>query len=420
MGIVHTLRIYLFLIVISLLIAGFLVPDPSWARQEARYEGKIDGVIFGNDLGSTNSIQTLFHQQTASGIDSEALHIDFPPSISTPASKTVAGSTNLAYPSISQTVDQSYSASDTGFYQASFLGIPPVNFGASPVTMDAYSAIDSVSRPPTLIWTSMFPEMVNIIPGYNRNKAISSEMPSESANASTNQTVKSGSTNAAYGNQTTINENTSGNSRITMPDSLLKRQIADNIEEQNNETENADNETSIIPAGDASGESVPSDTGVHNDETISGQEILGAERAVPLNATGQNAIMYRLSYPYYNFKAKPEVIGTMSLLDRMWRNSHLGTMGRAYEGDTSYPEWILPMEYTKSAIALADWSQVNNDALNYTLPGTYLTTRFWDLGINSLNDSGLKTIQDKLSKLRVNKSQDSSAKTGLNNSESQL
>jgi hypothetical protein len=119
-------------------------------------------------------------------------------------------------------------------------------------------------------------------------------------------------------------------------------------------------------------------------QSISGQEITGAESSVPLNYTGRYVTNQNLSYPYFNFKAKAGKISNMSLLDRMWRNSHLGTMGRAYEGDTSSPDWILPTEYTESSISMKDWTDINNIALNQTLPGTHLTPRFWDLGITSL------------------------------------
>jgi hypothetical protein len=114
---------------------------------------------------------------------------------------------------------------------------------------------------------------------------------------------------------------------------------------------------------------------------ISRQEVTGVERSVPMNYTGMNVENQGLSYPYFPFTAKPEQISKMSLLDRMWRNAHLGTMGRAYEGRTAYPTWILPTEYTKSAIAMADWDAVNRAALKLTMPGTQVKPRFWDLGI---------------------------------------
>lgn len=91
-----------------------------------------------------------------------------------------------------------------------------------------------------------------------------------------------------------------------------------------------------------------------------------------------------LSLSDFNFNANAGQISNMSLLDRMYRNSHFFcSMGRAYEGDTSHPDWILPTEYTKSAIAMANWNDVNNVALNYTLPGTHLTPRYWSLDLTS-------------------------------------
>ena len=120
-------------------------------------------------------------------------------------------------------------------------------------------------------------------------------------------------------------------------------------------------------------------------QTISGQEVTGAESSVPLNYTGQYVTNQNLSYPYFKFNSNSGSIANMPLLDRMWRNAHLGTMGRAYEGDTSHPDWILPTEYTDSAISMRYWADVNSIALNQTLPGTHLKPRFWDLGILSPN-----------------------------------
>ncbi len=91
-----------------------------------------------------------------------------------------------------------------------------------------------------------------------------------------------------------------------------------------------------------------------------------------------------LSLSDFNFNANAGQISNMSLLDRMYRNSHFFcSMGRAYEGDTSHPDWILPTEYTKSAIAMANWYNINGVALNYTLPGTHLTPRYWSLDLTS-------------------------------------
>lgn len=348
MSIVYLLKKWSIITLVSLLIIGLVVPGSSLSRTEARYELRSGDVIFGNDLGNVNSRQTLFHQQTLDNTDVEAVDVDFPLFSISPAGDMVAGPVvadgssanvipfglvDLAMPSISESSYQTYNATDTGFYTASFLGIPPINYGGSPVTSGIDMQISPVKAPSSLIGSSMmFPEMNNIIPGYDRSKA------SKSSNQSGKSTNVSGSANNTQSGQT------------------------------------------------------PGGGDVH--ETISGQELTGAESSVPLNYTGQNVTGQNLSYPYFNFKARAAPISNSSLIDRMWRNSHLGTMGRAYEGDTSRPEWILPTEFTKSAIAMANWTKVNKIALNQTVPGTHLMPRFWSLGITSLDNSS-KEAGDK-------------------------
>lgn len=329
MKVVAALKKLSAIIVLSILLAGVVFPGPVWARTEARYEGIIGSTIFGNDLGFTTSKQNLYHQQTLNTVDLEQYRMDFSPYASsidsgstqeTPSTSTLSfGQVDLALPALSERSYQEYSATSTGFYNATFLGIPPINNAGAPVTL---GSISPVAPPSDLVGSNMmFPEMYNIIPGYDRSKA----------------------------------------AKATNMSSTIK---------------NMTDLESTMGSGQSSGSTA---AGVH--ETISGQELTGAETSVPLNYTGRNVTNQNLSYPYFTFNAKAATISNMSLLDRMWRDSHLGTMGRAYEGDTSYPEWILPTENTKSAIAMANWTAVNNLALNQTKPGTTLMPRFWDLGI---------------------------------------
>src|SRR5208337_4405385 len=101
------------------------------------------------------------------------------------------------FPSISQTVDQTYSASETGFYSATFLGIPPINYGGVPVSADIYASQASVNPPTSLIGSDMmFPEMNNIIPGYDRSNAES--------NSAKNQSTTASGGNVAHNNTTNI------------------------------------------------------------------------------------------------------------------------------------------------------------------------------------------------------------------------
>ena len=376
------------ILLLSLLITGAAVPGVSSARVEARYELISGDAIFGNDFGATTCKQTLFHQQTLDTSDLESISINFPPSAdgtdigplqamgstaiggitasgSATANVIPFGPVDLAFPDISETVSQSYSASSTGFYTASFLSIPPINPGSSPVTAGVLNSGSTMSAPTSLVGSSMmFPEMNNIIPGYDETKATSQSANQQSPNTSTNQSSSTGNTTnnnttdiSAPGifNETAAGEGIVGNGLISN-DTIFNAQL-----------------------GGQSGQNGS------QYQTISGQEKTGAETSVPLNYTGQTVTNQNLSYPYFQFNSGAGAISNTSLLDRMWRNAHLGTMGRAYEGDTSSPDWILPTEYTDSAIAMRNWAQVNSIALNQTEPGTQLTPRFWDLGITSFN-----------------------------------
>jgi hypothetical protein len=362
------------------------------ARTEARYELRTLDTVIGMDLYSSTSTQCLFHQQAVNLSDSEKLGIDFP-AFANPLSPVVLGPTsadggsvmadgmglgtgssaniipfgpvNLAFPSIRQTVDQTYTASDTGFYQANFLGIPPPNYGSYEVTAGPGVFLSPVGPAPRLVRNDLpFSEMYNIIPGYERQKGINKSLAAakKSINASTNTTA------AGAGNQTTIRNST-----------LIGRDIVD------------------LPASDPVIRQQQSGQGTSL--VIAGQEVAGLETSVPINYAGHNVSAELLSYPYFPFAANSSTISKTTLLARIWRNSHLGTMGRAYEGDTSYPIQILPTEFTKSAIAMYNWYDVNSNALNQTVPGTHLMPRFWDLGVSDPTNPAYRIVPGLMSEV---------------------
>ncbi len=136
-------------------------------------------------------------------------------------------------------------------------------------------------------------------------------------------------------------------------------------------------------------------SGVDNNRSINATNKTAPANATNTSVANQSAPIANpagkaLSLSDFNFNANARQISNMSLLDRMYRNSHFFcSMGRAYEGDTSHPDWILPTEYTKSAIAMANWNDINGVALNYTLPGTHLTPRYWSLDLTSPINPGL-------------------------------
>jgi len=196
MRVVATLRGRLVIAFIMFLIILWTVPLNSFARQEFRYELISGDFSFGNDFGRAKDTQNLFHQKTLQTIDDESLNINFPvfdsfnsgsannilaPGPAEVKGDELTGSANvlpfgpvdLAFPDISQIVFQSIAASSTGFYSATFLGIPPVNTGAGLVWSGPGTPISPVTSPPRIAGPNTpFPEMVNTAAGTERTAAL--------------------------------------------------------------------------------------------------------------------------------------------------------------------------------------------------------------------------------------------------------
>jgi hypothetical protein len=86
-----------------------------------------------------------------------------------------------------------------------------------------------------------------------------------------------------------------------------------------------------------------------------------------------------LSSQRFNFDSNASEINNYSIVERMWRNSHLAhLMDIAYEGDASRPFWMEPLKPTE-ALQRTNHSRVVGYSLNMTRPGEYLTRSFWDL-----------------------------------------
>jgi hypothetical protein len=86
-----------------------------------------------------------------------------------------------------------------------------------------------------------------------------------------------------------------------------------------------------------------------------------------------------LSSHRFNFDANASQISNFSVVERMWRNSHLyHLMDIAYEGESSRPVWMAPLKPAET-LQLTDHFKVLGHALNMTRPGKYLTKTFWDL-----------------------------------------
>src|SRR5208337_738794 len=104
------------------------------------------------------------------------------------------------------------------------------------------------------------------------------------------------------------------------------------------------------------------------------------------NTNNTTAIPVKISTPIllseqkFNLDANASQINNSSIVERLWRNSHLPRlMDDDYEGDASSPIWIAPQENMSETLQRTDHNRVMQYALNMTQPGKYLTKAFWDL-----------------------------------------
>lgn len=103
------------------------------------------------------------------------------------------------------------------------------------------------------------------------------------------------------------------------------------------------------------------------------------ETAIDNSTFGNITPPLLLSSQRFNFDSNASQINNYSIVERMWRNSHLAhLMDVAYEGDASLPFWMEPLKPTE-ALQRTNHSRVISYSLNMTQPGKYLTRAGWDL-----------------------------------------
>ncbi len=87
-----------------------------------------------------------------------------------------------------------------------------------------------------------------------------------------------------------------------------------------------------------------------------------------------------LSSRTIDFDASPEQIDNTSIVDRLWRNTHQGSiMDYIYEGDAAYPQWIAPYKNPLILIDCGDSLSTMKFALKMTRAGTFLVPSFWSI-----------------------------------------
>lgn len=124
----------------ALLIACMAVPMLSMsadARAEARWALQSGDVLVGEDWSIQKPQASLFHSATESLADNEQTSLSFPTALGFAPSQD----TNMALPHISQAVDETADAVDTGFFNANWCYLNAPNNGGGPVLAnDATSA----------------------------------------------------------------------------------------------------------------------------------------------------------------------------------------------------------------------------------------------------------------------------------------
>ncbi|OPY29903.1 MAG: hypothetical protein A4E28_00623 [Methanocella sp. PtaU1.Bin125] len=135
-----------------------------------------------------------------------------------------------------------------------------------------------------------------------------------------------------------------------------------------------------LPAVISAGFSFPPAQAVVANETVWALGKIESDR----NALGLNAIdkglPVILSAHKFDFVSTPEQISKASILMRLWRNTHQGSMlNFMYEGDAAYPEWIAPVKNPMQLIDCGDSRKAIKSALEMTRPGKYLSRSFWSL-----------------------------------------
>lgn len=120
-------RVIVVLTVLYLLAA--VIPAGVSARMEARWALQSGDVLTGMDWSIQKPQAQLYHSSDNSLADSESSSITFPTAIDLSPSQD----TGIALPSISQSVDQTASAVDTGYFHANWCYLNSPNNGGGPI-----------------------------------------------------------------------------------------------------------------------------------------------------------------------------------------------------------------------------------------------------------------------------------------------
>jgi hypothetical protein len=343
------------ILALFILAASILFSADAFATTEARYLMRVgDDAVFGNDLYSSTNIQALFHQQAVNASDLESYSASF-------SGQLPFGPVSLALPSISEESSQELSASRVGFFRANYNYRPETVPGNVPLSPDYPVAVQQAIRPASLFgWSPLYPEQYGEIAIRNKLE----EMNSSTPRASGDGAVK----NVKYSLNLFKPKNASSG---PLDEPVIYPWYFDMADKTQEVFPNPGYGTySTNGAG-----SVGAARMAVNDTSAGNLRKSAISGLRPINKTSSN-----LTYADFNFGATTEQINNMSIVERMWRNSHRGgMMGKAYAGDTSAPIWIDPYERPYVLPRRDEHFYCMQSALNMTQPGTQIMPRFWTL-----------------------------------------
>lgn len=364
-----------------------------YARTEARYELRSDGVVFGNDLYSSSNIQTLFHQQSQDTSDAENYRASFPGALDLNAQGSPGDGVDIALPSIHEDTSSAVLADNVGFFRANYNYRPEANYGNMPLSMDYPARVSQAISPAEQIISPLYPEQYGAIAIRNKLKKFWQAQP-----ATVNKTEPGKAENLGI----PLNREISKATSLMSPDD--KKSFLLNITGPKNASSKPEIPLLYPSDFDMAGRDGPvfpnpgigsfstngaGSTGASLTGPVTKLDLKGAGNQTSNRTSGQAqglAVTPTGSYPdeftyaNFNFDATTEQINNMTLLERMWRNAHRGgTMGKAYAGDTSYPLWIDPYERPYDLPRIDEHWYVLQSALNMCVPGTQIMPRYWSL-----------------------------------------
>lgn len=328
----------------------------AFAKTEARYLMRVgDDAIFGNDLSHSRSIQALFHQQAFNASDVASYDASF-------SGALPFGQVSLALPSISEESSQAVSASRVGFFQASYNYRPETVLGNVPLSPDYPEAVQQAIRPASMFgWSPLYPEQYGAIAIRNKLKELNKSTPKAS--------MAGANAKAAYSMDLLKPKNASSGPQ---DEPVIYPWYFDMIDKTQTVFPNPGYGSCSTNGAGSVGASRTGSTNTTMNKTVAGN-LTGSVKPATLQPSS-------LTYADFNFDATTEQINNMSIVERMWRNSHRGgMMGKAYAGDTSAPLWIDPYERPYVMPRIDEHYYCMQSALNMTQPGTQIMPRFWTL-----------------------------------------